>query len=120
MGPEQRLSRRADFDAVFKDGFRTASGPLLVRARRRDAAFAERPCRYGYAISSRLDNAVVRNRIRRRLRASARHLKGADACRGLDVVVIARTGAPEADYAQLDSTLRRLIRRSMTQLGMTS
>ena len=37
-------------------------------------------------------------------------------CAGLDVVVIARQGAVEADFQQLDTTLRSLVRRSLRQL----
>ena len=37
-------------------------------------------------------------------------------CVGLDVVVIARQGAVEADFQQLDTTLRSLVRRSLRQL----
>ena len=125
---EQRLRRKADFDAVFRDGERVASGVLALsaRARREHAATrattldsldpqpdSDGPCRFGFAISSRLGGAVVRNRIRRRLRASADRLNRDGECRGLDVVVVARGGAAEADFQTLDATLSRLVRRSM-------
>ena len=108
----QRLRRRADFDAVFEDGRAAASGPLSVRARAAESAeSAEAPCRFGYAINRRVGNAVVRNRVRRRLRESARALNTSGACRGMDIVVIARPSAAEAGFQELDRTLGRLIRR---------
>ena len=107
---------KSDFDAVFRNGVRASSGVLALRAYPRSDNASDQPCRFGFAISSRLGGAVVRNRIRRRLRESVRRLnEGAD-CQGLDVVVIARTGAVEADFTELDSTLRRLVRRSTQQL----
>lgn len=56
--------------------------------------------RIGLAVSGRLGNAVVRNRIKRRLRA----LVGPLAVRsrtGRDVVIVARPAAIEADAARL-------------------
>ena len=131
---EQRLRRKADFDAVFRDGQRVASGVLALnaRARREDVATrpttpdsqeaqagSDGPCRFGFAISSRLGGAVTRNRIRRRLRASADRLNRDAECRGLDLVVVARGGAAEADFQTLDATLSRLVRRSLRIIGET-
>ena len=116
MPADQRLRRKSDFDAVFREGVRSASGILALRARSRGGATSTEPCRFGFAISSRLGGAVKRNRIRRRLRESARRLNVDGDCAGLDVVVIARQGAVEAGFARLDSTLTRLVRRSQRQL----
>ncbi len=118
MHVDQRLRRKSDFDAVFRDGVRVASGTLALRARSRQAS--ECPCRFGFAVSSRLGGAVTRNRIRRRLRESARGLNANGACQGLDVVVIARQGASEADFGELDATLRGLVRRSLQRLNSDS
>ena len=119
MRGDQRLRRKSDFDAVFREGVSRSSGVLALRAKLRDAESAELPGRFGFAVSKRLGGAVVRNRIRRRLRASARRLNDAGACRGLDIVVVARPGAAEADFARLDDTLQRLLRRTVSQLPGT-
>ncbi|MXX49058.1 MAG: ribonuclease P protein component [Chloroflexi bacterium] len=116
MPAEQRLRRKSDFDAVFREGIRASQGPLALRARARGQMAEEQPCRFGFAVSSRLGGAVQRNRIRRRLRESVRQLNLTGDCAGLDVVVIARQGAVEADFHQLDATLRSLVRRSLRQL----
>ena len=113
---DQRLRRKSEFDAVFREGVRAAGGVLALRARRREPMALDEPCRFGFAISSRLGGAVVRNRIRRRLRESARRLNRDQQCRGLDVVVVARPGAAEADFTALDAVLSRLLRRSMRQM----
>lgn len=116
MPADQRLRRKSDFDAVFRDGIRASRGPLALRVRERDGQASSQPCRFGYAVSSRLGGAVQRNRIRRRLRETARQMNAEGDCAGLDVVVIARQGAVEADFQQLDATLRSLVRRSLRQL----
>ncbi|MHB1725097.1 MAG: ribonuclease P protein component [Acidimicrobiales bacterium] len=61
-----RIRSRATFEAVAATCRRGRSGPITVR-------FAERSTwsepQIGYAISRRVGSAVVRNRLRRRLRA---------------------------------------------------
>ena len=108
MRRDQRLQRRTDFDAVFREGVRISRGVLALRARERGD---DAPARFGFAINSRLGGAVVRNRIRRRLRESARRIDA----RGLDVVVIARDGAAQASFQELDRTLTQLFRRIHTR-----
>ena len=117
MRGDQRLRRKSDFDAVFREGISRSNGVLALRARRRDVESAELPCRFGFAVSKRLGGAVVRNKIRRRLRASARRLNDEGACQGLDIVLIARPGAAEADFARLDDTLERLLRSTVKRLS---
>ena len=131
MPADQRLRRKSDFDAVFREGVRASGDVLSLRARQRAglrddsmkttmvgvaADLDDGPCRFGFAISARLGGAVRRNRIRRRLRESVRQLNAEGECEGLDVVVIARPGAVEAEFAELDATLRRLLRRTTAQL----
>lgn len=113
MRHNQRLQRRTDFDAVFREGARISRGVLALRVRERGD---DAPCRFGFAISSRLGGAVVRNRIRRRLRESARRIDA----QGLDVVVIARDGAARASYQELDQTLTQLLRRLRTRQSRRS
>lgn len=120
MPPEQRLRRKSDFDAVFRKGVGVAAGPLALRARLRDEGHQEHLCRFGFAVSSRLGNAVRRNQVRRRLKESARRLNASGECAGLDVVVIARQGAVEADFSELDATLRRLVGRAASKVGMAA
>jgi ribonuclease P protein component len=71
-GPVDRLRRRRDFALVLRSG---------RRARRSLVAVAVRPndwgrTRVGYAVGKRVGGAVVRNRVRRRLRALIHELLG--------------------------------------------
>ena len=67
--------------------------------------------RLGFSVSGRLGNAVVRNRIRRRLQALARgnlqRLRG-----GVDVVIIARKGAGTASAAELTAAWCELMAKA--------
>ena len=65
--------------------------------------------RFCFVASKRVGNAVVRNRIKRRLREVVR-LTGCEP--GWDVILMARRGAGDADYGKLERAAHDLLRRS--------
>lgn len=67
--------------------------------------------RFGFSVSSRIGNAVVRNRIKRQLREAIR-LRMDSIKPGWDLVFIARNPIRSADYHQMDAACARLLRRA--------
>lgn len=65
--------------------------------------------RIGYTVTKKIGNAVVRNRMKRRLRALARELLPESGVRGADHVLIGRNGGVERDFAQLRTELRKAL-----------
>lgn len=63
--------------------------------------------RIGYTVSKKLGHAVVRNRVRRRLREIYR-LHETKFQPGLDLVVVARTAAVHTTYAKLEESFLEL------------
>ena len=61
----------------------------------------------GLTVSAKLGHAVVRNRLRRRLRECYR-LHETEFCRGYHMVIVARSHAVKASYAELESSLLKL------------
>lgn len=57
--------------------------------------------RIGYTVTTKLGNAIVRNRIKRRLRAVSAAILPEKGLHGFDYVVIARRAALRAEYADL-------------------
>ena len=95
-----RLTRGADFDAVFKEGRRSADSLFTVLYRQSGLDHA----RLGMATSSkRVRTAVGRNRIRRLVRESFR--RSSSALAGLDVVVLVRDAAPRAANPEIAASL---------------
>ena len=66
--------------------------------------------RVGLTVSTKLGHAVVRNRVRRRLRAIVRH-NASCLPSGYDIVIVARTAAVEAEFAALEKSFRTLTGR---------
>lgn len=67
--------------------------------------------RFGFAVNSRVGNAVVRNRIKRRLREIVR-LRMAAIRPGWDIILIARKPIRSADYRQMETACAGLLRRA--------
>ena len=101
---EQRLTKAGEFTALIQHGRRLTEGPLMLRALWRDSGKA----RFGFAVSKRVGNAVVRNRTKRRLREILRHLP---VDQGWDILVTARPAAASADYHALRYALISLLQR---------
>lgn len=64
--------------------------------------------RYGISTGRRIGTAVVRNRVRRRLRTILRRL-GSQVEPGWDILLAARPLAAEASQSELDQVLTRLM-----------
>ena len=100
------LRRRADFEQVFVSGQFVGGRSLALRF----VARGEGPARVGFAVGKRLDRrAVVRNRVRRRLREALRPVEIRD---GYDVVVLARRSAQTEAFAVLREDARALLGRA--------
>jgi ribonuclease P protein component len=89
----KRLSRSRDFDAVYRHGRSVSTRYLVLYWFPRDEDDAEP--RLGLAVPKAIGTAVVRNRVKRRLRELWR-LRLAGIPGGRDYVLIARPGLADA------------------------
>ncbi len=105
---DQRLKRTRDFSSVREHG-RSWTGRCLILATRPrpDASQAHA----GFTTTKRLGNAVVRNKVRRRLRMIVRECLPAIQATH-DIVTIAKFPAVKASYAELRQEWRRLALRA--------
>jgi ribonuclease P protein component len=101
----EMLRSPVDFKALQTDSRSRAHKLLVLRYRRNQL---ERT-RYGISTGRRLGSAVVRNRVRRRLRTVLRGLDGR-IDDGWDVLIVVRPAAAEASQAELEKVLEQLLR----------
>jgi ribonuclease P protein component len=101
------LSRPQDFATLQSDGTLRSHPLLLMRFLRTDLDMT----RFGMSTGRKLGNAVVRNRVRRRLREALR-VMAPSFQPGWDVLIIARPGLVQADHDALVGALRRLFARA--------
>ena len=101
--PSARLRKRAEFDRVYQRGERHSSANLTVIFL---AATGGGGSRVGFTAGKALGGAVVRNRIRRRLReAVRRHLR--ELKTPAEVVFHPRKSALRAEFSQLEAEVAR-------------
>ena len=105
MRRAQRLRHRQEFAAVYRQGKPFRTDLLIMRAIRTDEPLS----RFGFTASRAVGNAVVRNRVRRRMREAARSLPVTP---GWDIVFNSRVQASGAGYAQIQDQMRTLLGRA--------
>jgi len=108
------LSRPEDFAALQGGGTVRSHSLLVVRVRRTDLEVT----RFGLSTGRKLGGAVVRNRVRRRLREALR-VMAPSFQPGWDVLIIARPPVIAADYHTLAGALQNLLRRGGVLGGRT-
>jgi ribonuclease P protein component len=109
MRSPRSLTATSEFQAVFRNGHRARRDGLTVWALRSPSRAEPR---LGLAVGTSVGGAVVRNRIRRQLRALVRGLPLA----GVDLVVKADRSASRLSFQEMESHLRAAVAESGARL----
>ena len=105
MQRQRRLTRTTRISQIHRQGRSVANGLLVFRLLPNDM---ERS-RFCIVAGKRVGNAVVRNRVKRRLREAVRNTPHHP---GWDAIIMARRGSGAADYHRLQRAVRNLMRRT--------
>ncbi|MEV4540137.1 ribonuclease P protein component [Micromonospora echinaurantiaca] len=136
LAAAQRLRRSTDFAAAVRGGRRAGRGAVVVHltlptraepgaqaspkpARDAGAEQTSAPTRAGFVVSKAVGPAVVRNRVRRRLRHLVRE-RLADLPPGSTLVVRALPAAADASYPRLGADLDAAIAAARSPRGRRS
>lgn len=103
-----RLTRGADYKAVVRRGRRCATAHTVTYV---TATGDDRAARFGFIVSKQVGSAVVRNTVRRRLKAVCAEALP-DVRRGSDVVIRALPNADKVTFADLRTEVTRCLARS--------
>jgi len=116
-----RLRRRPDFQRVAQ-GRRVRMGSFALQANKRAAAPEPPGARVGFTVTKKLGGAVLRNRIRRRLKEALRLSADLEARPDHDYVVMAQKEALGRRFDLLRADLARafsLVHSSASRAGST-
>ncbi len=111
------MRRSGDFSRAVRGGVRTGKSTLVVHLAA-SSSETDAPS-VGFVVSKAVGNAVVRNRVKRRLRAIVAD-RMPDLPAGVLIVVRALPEAAAADYARLDADLRSCLRRALARRPQVS
>ena len=99
----ESLKKNKDFQVVYKNGKSYANRYLVLYIRENGMD----KNRLGISVSKKVGNSVVRHHLTRLIRESYRLQEEYFQC-GFDLVVIARAGAKEKSYHDIESALIHL------------
>jgi len=102
--PAEHVRKRADFELIYKTGFKRSGRLMTMFTREREAG----PARLGIAATRKMGASVERNRAKRLARELFRHHKPAGS---VDVVVVPRREMIEAPYARVETEFLSLLSR---------
>ena len=107
----ERLKKRADFLRVASVRRKWATPGLVLQAACGTAEQNSGRVRVGFTVTKKVGNSVIRNRVKRRLRAVAQDLIPSNAMAGWDFVLIGRHTTINRDFKDLQTDLRTALKK---------
>ncbi len=105
MKYSETLKKNDEFREVYRTGKSYANKYLIMYVRKNEIDNN----RIGISVSKKVGNSVIRHRITRLIRESYR-LSEDSFLSGLDIVVVARVGAREKNFKEIESALLHLMK----------
>ena len=106
LGRNRRLRKTREFAAVRRTGRSWVNGLLVLRIAANDETGLTR---VGFSVGRRVGKAVIRNRVKRRLKEIVRQR---DIAGSWDIVITARAPAAQASYRELERSVEQLLSRA--------
>jgi ribonuclease P protein component len=105
MRAREYLTKSEQYAVVYEKGGSWANGKVVMKALPNGLTWS----RYGFSVGKRVGGAVVRNRLKRRLREIMRSVRLAP---GWDIIFIARPPSAAADFGSLGKSVEGLLSRA--------
>jgi len=107
LGREFRITATQEYNNIYRNGKKFPGKFVILYVADNELGHN----RYGIVTSTKVGKAVVRNRIKRRLRDLVRKMD-LNIKPGHDLVLVVRQHAGSADYQQLEKDLSMVIRKA--------
>jgi ribonuclease P protein component len=108
----ERLTRRLDYLDLYEHGEKVVGRYFVLHTVRRDGQGRK----FGIAVSRKVGNAVVRNRVKRYLREIYRTHR-AELDDNLHLVIVARPVSARLDFHEAQDAVRQLFQRGGVRRG---
>lgn len=105
MKKEYRVKKSKEIEEILKRKKFSSNSYFIVYVKEQSET---NHFRYAMSVGKKIGNAVVRNRIKRQIRAVMRDLMVSD---GVDLFIIARAKVQQASFKQLQSQLQILLQK---------
>jgi ribonuclease P protein component len=103
LDDQNRVKKRKDFTRIYQKGKSYPGKDMILFCRRNGF----RSFRIGFTVSKKVGNAVMRNRVRRRLKEIAR-LHPEFFVQGKDYIIVAKHTITKISYREMEKELENL------------
>lgn len=104
---ENRLKKNKHFNYIYKNGTSLKLGVLtLVYTKTKF-----KPFKVGFSVNNKIGNAVVRNKVKRRLRESFNQLSNL-VDRRYNYIFIAKDGITEKDFFEIKNNMLNIVKKA--------
>ena len=104
----QGLKKDSDFRKVYKHGKSFANKYLVLYILNNKSENS----RIGISVSKKVGKAIIRNKVRRRIKEAYRVNIDENVKCGYDIVFIARVAIKDADYKDIEKSIKHLVKKS--------
>ena len=104
----QGLKKDSDFRKVYKHGKSFASRYLVMYILNNKSEHS----RIGISVSKKVGKAIIRNKVRRRIKEAYRLNIDENVKIGYDIVFIARVAIKDAEYKDIEKSMKHLVKKA--------
>ena len=105
---KNRLIKKKDFEKILKRGKSFKEDFLVLKIKKNKSE----EVRFGFIVSKKVSKkAVLRNKIKRRLREVAK-IKMKEIKKGIDIVLIALSGIKTKDFWEIKEAIEKLFKKA--------
>lgn len=104
----ESLKKNKEFKKVYENGKSYATRNLVIYCLNYEKGNKNR---YGLSVSKKIGNAVVRNKLKRRLREIINDFEKEKDFTGYDIIFIARKPVINLDYHRLKKDVKKLYKK---------
>ncbi|PPR79969.1 MAG: Ribonuclease P protein component [Alphaproteobacteria bacterium MarineAlpha2_Bin1] len=114
----KKINSRSEFLFISKFGKKAISGGIILQVVNRQKSeidlYPNETIRLGYIVTKRIGKSVIRNKIKRRIRAAAKKILSNYAKPGYDYVLIGRKKIVDYSFDNINSELLDLLKNTDT------